>query len=102
MPEDVTKTVKATFAVSLPMGTRATFTHDKELWIAYPAVKNQRLFGVTDRLVGAHKQIIKDMIAMVNDHPDDAVRIAAIIDRATKAIEFHNEMLVEKTEARVS
>lgn len=102
MPQDVTKSVKVTFAQSLPMGTRATFTVDKELWIAWPSEKNKRIFGVTDRLIGAHKQMIKDMIGMVNDHPEDAVRIAGIIERANAAIAFHNEMLSEKTESRVS
>ena len=102
MAQDVTKTVKVTFATSLPMGERATFTHEKVLWIAWTSEKNKRIHGVTDRLIGAHKQMIKDMIAMVNDHPEDAVRIAGIIERANAAIAFHNEMLSEKTEARVS
>lgn len=102
MSEPLTKSLKVTFQNTLPLGTRGTFTHDKELWIAYPATKNQRLFAVTDRLLGVHKAIIRDSLALINDHPEDAPRLLGIIERATAALALHDELLTEKTEARVS
>lgn len=99
---DITKSLKVTFANSLPMGTRGTFTYEKELWIAYPATKNQRVFAVVDRLLGIHKAIIKDTLASINDHPEDAARQLIIVERAARALELHDELLIEKTESRVS
>jgi hypothetical protein len=80
MPLDVVKSHKITFAQSLPMGTRGTFTHDGELWIAYPAAKNQRINAVTDQLIGLHAGITQEMIRWINERPKtpDSLRACSI------------------------
>jgi hypothetical protein len=84
MPPDVTKSVKVTFAQSLPMGTRGTFTHEKELFIAYPAKKQSEIFAINTRLVGILAAVKEDMTQWLNDHPDDAMRIVGIMTRITR------------------
>lgn len=100
MPADVVKQKKVTFAVSMPMGTRATFTHEGELWIAYPASKNQRIFAVTDQLIGLHAGITKEMIRWINARPQDADLIARVLERTATARKIQQELIVEKTKAR--
>lgn len=100
MPPDVVKMKKVTFATSMPMGTRATFTHDGELWVAYPATKNQRIFAVTDRLIGIHAGITKEMIRWINARPQDADLIARVLERTMSARKVQQELIIEKTEAR--
>lgn len=98
--KEIKAKLEVTFSNGLPMGTRGVFEYNENVWIAYPAKKNQQIFAVTDRLLGIHKAIIKDSLAMINDHPGDADRINAIIERATRALELHAELIDLKTEAR--
>jgi hypothetical protein len=92
--------LKVTFSKSLPLGTRGTFTHDGELWIAYPAAKNQRLFAVTDQLIGLHAGITQEMIRWINERPEDARFITRVLDWTKRAREIHAEIAIDKTEAR--
>jgi hypothetical protein len=101
MPRDETKQLKVTFASSLPLGTRATFTHDGELWVAYPREKNQRIFAVTDKLIGIHEGITKEMLRWINARPQDAELVTRVLERAQRARALTKELIVEKTEARV-
>lgn len=102
MPPDVVKSHKITFATSPPMGTRGTFTHDGELWIAYPASKNQRIHAVIDRLVGAHDRIATEMIRWINARPGDAELVARVLDIASRARFLYQELTIEKQEAMTS
>ena len=52
MTETQTFTRKVTFDDGLPLGLRATFTHEGERWIAYPAEKYWMIAHVLDRLIG--------------------------------------------------
>lgn len=102
MPETVVKSLKVTFNQSLPMGTRATFTHDDEIWIAYPAKKNQQMWAITDRLIAIHKAIQDDMIRWINDWPTDSGRVAAVLERVQRGLALHNELVHDKTETAIS
>lgn len=96
MPPDVTKSVKATFSDSLPMGTRATFTHDKQMWIAYPADKHQAIHGLVDRLIGIHAAITVNMVNWINQRPQDADLISKVLERTAVARKLTHELCVEK------
>lgn len=102
MPETVVKDLKVTFNKSLPMGTRGTFTHDGELWISYPAKKNQQLFAINDRLIAIHRVIQDDMIKWLNDWPTDAMRVTAVLERVSRGLALHRELVHDKTEAAIS
>ena len=99
--KEETKQLKVTFASSLPLGTRATFTYDGGLWIAYPAAKNQRIFTITDRLIGIHQGITNEMLRWINERPQDATLVTRVLERVERANEMTKELTVEKTEARV-
>ena len=98
--KEETKQLKVTFASSLPMGTRATFTYDGGLWIAYPSEKNQRLFAITDRLIGIHQGITNEMLRWINERPQDAELVSRVLERSTWAQKLTDELIDEKTEAR--
>jgi len=98
---DETKQLKVTFSSSLPLGTRATFTYDGGLWIAYPAEKNQRLFAITDKMIGIHQGITNEMLRWINERPQDAELVSRVLERSTWAQELTKELIIEKTEARV-
>lgn len=102
MPEHETKKKDVTFKVGLPMGRNATFTHEKELWIAVPASKYSAILGVTDHLIAIHHKIAKDMVRWMNHFPEDAVRAGKILKRVNVAFETHRELVQDKTKARVS
>jgi hypothetical protein len=99
MPPDVVKQKKVTFATSLPMGERGTFTHDGELWIAYRRSKNQRIFSLIDRLIGIHAGITKEMIMWINARPGDAELVARVLERTEWARKAQRELTLEKAEA---
>ena len=102
MAVDVTKSVKVTFANGLPMGTRGTFTYEKELWIAYPAKKNQQLFSVTNRMLNIYDAITDDMIRWINERPGDTDLVLRVMERVGRAREFYNKLLMETIETRTS
>lgn len=99
MPKDEVKRLQVTFAKSLPMGTRGTFAHEGELWIAYPASKNRRINAALDRLIGNHNRIRKEMIRWINTRPQDAELVVHALEIAKGVDEFVNEIMVEKAEA---
>jgi hypothetical protein len=101
MSPDTVKTLKVTFSQSLPLGTRGTFTYDKELWIAYPRLKHQRIHATVDRLIGLHDGITREMLRWINERPEDARFIVRVLDWTKRAREIHAEIAIEKTEARV-
>lgn len=98
MPDE-DKRLKVTFQTSLPMGERGTFTHDGDLWIAYRAKKNQRIWNLVDRLVGIHAAVGKEMVSWINSRPQDIDLIARVLERTTRAREIHNELIIEKAQA---
>lgn len=99
MPRDTVETLKVTFSQSLPMGTRGTFTHDGELWIAYPSKKNTRILSVIDRLLGVHEGITKEMIRWINARPQDAELVTKVLERVARAKQIHEELVTEKAKA---
>lgn len=73
------KTKKVTFDTSLPRGACATFTHEGQLWFAYPQDKIQGLGVVMDRMVGTIGLLRKGLIDWINRHPQDAERVARLL-----------------------
>lgn len=96
---DVVKQHKITFAKSLPMGTRGTFMHDGELWIAFPAWKNQRINAMLDRLIGLHRLTTKRMVSWINRRPQDAELVAEVLEITSGAQALYEELIHEKSEA---
>lgn len=99
MPEDIQKRLNVTFGTGLPLGTRATFTHDRQLWIAYPATKQAQIHACIDRLAGSLTRIKKQLIAWLSTQPDDAQRVALLLNILAHAEQIQNEILTEKTRA---
>jgi hypothetical protein len=97
MPDDV-KTKKVTFATSLPMGERGTFTHDGDIWIAYRASKNQAIHALVDRLIGLHAGVQREMVRWLNARPQDADLVAQVLRWTAQAKFVQQEIITEKTE----
>jgi len=95
MPEDYAKMKKLTFSDYLPRGTCATFTHEGQQWTAYPQEKVSAVAAVIDRLIGALAGVRRDLIWMINAHPEDAVRMVEAIGR----VDNRQEIAKEKAEA---
>lgn len=94
MPEPITKRKAVTFANGLPLGTHATFDHDGQKWIAYPARKDARIVAVMDRMLGILSRITEDALRSINAHPDNAqvaVLAASIVASARRATELASE-----------
>lgn len=73
------KTKKVTFTTGLPRGACATFTHDGQLWFAYPKDKIQGLGVVMDRMVGTIGRLRDGLIYWINRHPEDAVKVTLLL-----------------------
>jgi hypothetical protein len=101
MPDE-TKTKKVTFATSLPMGERGTFTHDGDVWIAYRASKNQAIHGMVDRLIGLHAGAHREMLRWLNARPQDAELVAQVLRWTAQARTIHQELITEKGEVFTS
>lgn len=86
-----TKSKKVTFDDSLPRGTVGTFTHDGEMWFAYPQKKVSEIGVVLDRAVGVIERVHDDLVAWINDHPEDAVRVVHIMARTMRFKELSSE-----------
>lgn len=91
-----------TFSTGLPMGTKAVFKHDGELWIAYPAKKNQQIFSLVDRLLGIHAGIHKEMVRWINARPGDTDLVTRVLEKVSRAKTLHDELCHDKTEAFTS
>lgn len=98
--EPFTEKVAVTFHDGLPIGTRGTFTHNGQRWIALPHNKYVRIVSAIDRLIGALAGIQDDMLRMINDHPADAVRIASILGRIKRVRTLHRELATDKVKAQ--
>lgn len=96
MPEDVTKSCKVTFTTGYPAGTQATFTHNKQQWVAVPRDKHRAHGAITDRLLSTLAAIRDDMTRWVNDHPDDAQRVIGILERINRTDALYKELLHDK------
>lgn len=100
MSPPTTKRLQVTFRDWLPMGTSATFKHDGQLWIAYPSTKNTRILAGVDRMIGIYGRVTADMVRWINDWPDDAIRVTAILESIGRGQTLARELIIEKTEAR--
>ena len=103
MGEPTTAMRKVTFHTGvLPLGTHATFNHEGVTYMAWPAEKLIAHQTATDRLIGALNSIRREAIAMINEFPADAKRVARMLEIARRADEAAQKGALEKTEARVS
>jgi hypothetical protein len=100
MPEDVTKRLAVTFADGLPLGKRASFRHDGQAWLAYPAKKQQVLFALVDRMVGALARIQAEAIRWLSAHPDDAARVAMLLRIIADANRIKEDVIENKAPAK--
>lgn len=91
--EPEVKSKKVTFEVGLPLGTRATFTHEGERWIAYPQVKSNAVAAVIERLIGTITAVHDDLVRWINRHPEDAADVARIMVRTSAAQELAREKI---------
>lgn len=91
--------LEVTFSTGLPMGTKAVFRHEGELWIAYPAKKNQAIFSLVDRLVGIHAGIHNEMIRWMNARPGDTDLVTRVLEKVSRAARLHDELCHEKNRA---
>lgn len=101
----ITKKIAVTFDSGLPMGTCARFTHDGEIWIAYPAKKSQRIVAVIDRLLGILDRMTDNTIRILNNYPGDpAVQELAVATLGSVDIARQRwfDLAVEKTKAVTS
>jgi predicted type IV restriction endonuclease len=99
MTEDVTKRVQVTFSVGLPLGHSARFTHNGELWIAYPAPKQKAIKALIDRLIGNLAHIQDQMIHWLSAKPDDADRVAMLLKAIASADTMRREVIADKGKA---
>lgn len=90
-----TKTKKVTFDTSLPRGVCATFTHEGQLWFAYPKHKIEGLSVVMDRMTGTIGRLHDGLIDWINRHPEDAVRVAQLIGSVAST----RQLALDKAEA---
>ncbi|MCV7175106.1 hypothetical protein [Mycolicibacterium sphagni] len=92
-----TKSVKVAFHENvLPAGTYATFTRDKQLWIAWPLPRHRAHEAIVDRLIGSVNRLRNDLVAWINDYPDDAVKCARALDIINRANTIATEALTQK------
>lgn len=84
---------KVTFSDGLPRGTCATFTHDGELWFAYPQQKARAMTAATDLLLGTVMALHEDLLTWVNTHPEDAARAMQMMARTLRAQELAREKI---------
>lgn len=99
MTETRTLTKKVTFNDGLPLGERATFTHEGQRWLAYPAEKHRMIAHVLDRLIGMHNITTRIMVSWVNAWPGDGERVAQIMGITQRARELAKSVTMEKVEA---
>lgn len=88
---EVTKTRKVTFTDSLPRGTVGTFTHEGEMWFAYPQAKVSALAGTLDRTIGALDGVRDELIRWMNTHPEDAAHAVHALARADRGVDLAKE-----------
>lgn len=99
MPEDVSKRIDVTFGTGLPLGTHASFRHQGEIWIAFPAAKNARILSIIDRMLGIFTRVTTDMVRIINDHPEDTPRIVKILEYADQGRKLQSDIANDKVEA---
>ena len=105
MAEPVTKRLAVTFADGLPLGTHATFKHDGQTWIAYPAPKNAAIVAVIDRILGLLSKITADALRSINGHPGNAELAAfasRVLSAAQRADTSYEELAKDKVKAVTS
>ena len=90
------KRIEVTFSDHLPLGTHGHFKHGGAHWIALPAKKLSRITAVIDRYVGIFAAVQRDTLRILNDHPQDAARIAEILARVARYRSLHRELVAEK------
>ena len=99
MGEAITKSVKVTFHEGgLPGGTFATFKVGKELYVAWPMPKHRAAQAVIDRLIGALSRVRGQAIGFINAYPQDAARIAKLLEIARDADAVAAEATLAKSE----
>lgn len=92
---DETKMKKVNFSTGLPRGACATFTHEGQLWFAYPKDKIQGLGVVMDRMVGTIGRLREGLIDWINRHPEDASRVVLLLG----SVATTQQMALAKAEA---
>lgn len=99
MTETKTVSKKLTFNDGLPLGIHATFTHEGQKWIAHPLTKYRKITAVMDRILGLHSYVNKLMIFWVNSWPEDAEKVAKVMEVTQRARAEGKAVAMEKAEA---
>lgn len=95
---DEVKSKKLTFSTGLPRGTCATFQHNGQRWLAYPQSKVTAVGVAIDNALGTLEGTERALIALINEHPEHAARIAAVLVRVRQRIDITQQ----KTQAWTS
>lgn len=99
---DVTHQRKVTFSTGLPLGTRATFTHEGQTWVALPLDKLRAERVVTDLLIGVLNQIRGQMTRWLAANPEDATRVGMLLQAIAHADAIATQASVDKSKARTA
>lgn len=102
MPEYITKRLNVTFKTGLPMGERANFTYQGELWVGLPARKYTRIVAVLDRIIGIHVSMQREMIRWINARPQDAELVVRVLDRLARSRQLHSEIINDKVRTQIA
>lgn len=100
MSETVTKKLTVTFNDGLPLGIHATFKHEGQHWVAFPAEKQTRITTVSDRLIGILSRLQNELTAWLsNTNPKDTERITRILGILALAEEYKQQSVRDKVQA---
>jgi len=94
--EETKKIAITFFEGELPGGTHAVFKVGRQQWTAWPNTKFQANLAITDRLIGALHRVRAQAIMFINAHPQDAGRIAKLLEIARQADEVAAEAAITK------
>lgn len=98
----VEKMRKVTFSRGLPRGTIATFNYEGQKWVAYPQEKFDAIQRVQNRLFATVERVHKDLLSWINAHPENASRVARILERTINAKQLMADAAVAWTMRRDS
>lgn len=81
----VEKMRKVTFSTGLPRGTCATFNYEGYPWEAFPRAKMAEIRSVQTRTIAMVERVHQDLVAWINNHPEDTVRVVQLLARTNRA-----------------
>lgn len=84
----VEKMRKVTFSTGLPRGTCATFNYEGYQWEAFPRAKMAEIRAVQTRTISLVNRVHQDLVAWINNHPEDTARVVQLLARTNRAMQL--------------